>query len=146
MKTCGSTIALAVVLFTLLLGGVAQAEPHHFGGERFEQWGWHGPAGHWDGRAGWGWRREDLDRWHGGYWLHGDHLGRLAWWWVVGDGWYFYPAPVYPYPDPYVPPAVGGPLAGYWYYCPSAGAYYPYVSQCPEPWTPVLPSASAVRP
>jgi len=25
----------------------------------------------------------------------------------------------------------------YWYYCPSAGTYYPYVSSCPEPWVPV---------
>ena len=43
----------------------------------------------------------------------------------------------------------GGPLAyqsiqppqpGYWYYCPSAGAYYPAVGSCPEPWVPVPPS------
>ncbi len=32
----------------------------------------------------------------------------------------------------YTPPA---PV--YWYYCPSAGTYYPYVSSCPEPWVPV---------
>ena len=25
----------------------------------------------------------------------------------------------------------------YWYYCPSYGAYYPYVPSCPEPWVPV---------
>jgi hypothetical protein len=35
------------------------------------------------------------------------------------------PAPVYIEPR------------GYWYYCPSAGAYYPYVRACPEPWVPV---------
>ena len=64
-----------------------------------------------------------------------------GWWWVVGDGWYFYPAPVYPYPDPYVPPAVVSRSAGYWYYCGSANAYYPYVAQCPEGWQPVVPQA-----
>ena len=44
----------------------------------------------------------------------------------VGDGWYDYPNATYPNPQ-------------YWYYCPSAGAYYPYVSACPEGWTPVVP-------
>jgi hypothetical protein len=44
----------------------------------------------------------------------------------VGDGWYYYPNATYPNPQ-------------YWYYCPSAGAYYPYVSACPEGWTPVVP-------
>ena len=28
---------------------------------------------------------------------------------------------------------------GYWYYCGSARAYYPYVGACPEGWTPVVP-------
>jgi hypothetical protein len=26
---------------------------------------------------------------------------------------------------------------GYWYYCPSSGAYYPDVPTCPESWVPV---------
>lgn len=37
------------------------------------------------------------------------------------------------YADP--PPAY--PAPAYWYYCPSAGAYYPDVPSCPEPWEPV---------
>jgi len=68
----------------------------------------------------------DPGRWRAGHWHHGFHDGQLGWWWVVGDGWYYYPSAVYPYPQ-------------YWYYCPSAGAYYPYVSACPEGWTPVVP-------
>jgi hypothetical protein len=36
----------------------------------------------------------------------------------------------YPYYDSSSP--------GYWYYCPSAQAYYPYVAYCPDPWVPVL--------
>ena len=40
----------------------------------------------------------------------GRHGGRGGWWWVVGDAWYYYPQPVYPYPDPYTPPVVVAPL------------------------------------
>ena len=89
-----------------------------------------------------------MPRWRTGRWEHGDHLGRAGWWWVVDGEWYFYPAPIYPYPDPYVPPgtAVAAPPAPtplqYWYYCPSAQAYYPYVSAFPEGWTPVVPPVS----
>jgi hypothetical protein len=31
----------------------------------------------------------------------------------------------------------GPPPAAMWYYCDSAGAYYPYVGTCPEPWRQV---------
>lgn len=43
-------------------------------------------------------------------------------------GYYAYPAPTYSAPEP-----------SYWYYCPSAGGYYPDVPSCPEPWVPVTP-------
>jgi hypothetical protein len=33
--------------------------------------------------------------------------------------------------------------AGYWYDWPSAGAYYPYVTECPEGWTPGVPQGPA---
>ena len=42
-----------------------------------------------------------------------------------GFGWW----PGYPY--------YGVAPSDYWYYCPSAGAYYPYVDSCPEAWVPV---------
>ena len=42
------------------------------------------------------------------------------------DPGYAYPAPTYSEPAP-----------SYWYYCQSAGAYYPDVLSCPEPWVPV---------
>src|SRR5690348_7675736 len=51
----------------------------------------------------------DIERWRAGRWYHGRHDSRLGWWWVVGGVWYFYPQPVYPYPDPYRPPVVAGP-------------------------------------
>jgi len=100
------------------------------------------------------WRRGDIarfherdfERWRGGRWFHGDHLGRLGWWWIVDGAWYFYPAPVYPYPDPYRPPSVAvqvpptvtaPPAPQYWYYCASQREYYPYITSCPEAWQPV---------
>jgi hypothetical protein len=91
---------------------------------------------------------EDLPRWRAGHWFHGDHLGQAGWWWVVDGGWYFYPAPIYPYPDPYVPPSIvvqgpppppPSPSSEYWYYCASARAYYPYAPTCPEGWMQVVP-------
>lgn len=41
--------------------------------------------------------------WRAGHWRHGNHDGRHGWWWVVGGIWYFYPTPIYPYPEPKAP-------------------------------------------
>ena len=85
---------------------------------------------------------QDARVWRRGRWRHSHHDGSFGWWWVVGGLWYYYPQPVYPYPDPFVPgtvvygPAGSGP---YWYYCESAGQYYPYVTYCPEGWVAVVP-------
>jgi len=38
---------------------------------------------------------------------------------------------------PYYPAAYGYQAPAYWYYCPTAGAYYPNVQNCPEAWVPV---------
>jgi hypothetical protein len=138
--------ALVLVAFTTVAGSLAEAREgeHGRGPERERHWDehhWIEPERHWDGRPGWGWHGLDADRWHGGRWFHGEHLGRLGRWWIVDGAWHSYPAPTYPYPDPYVPPAVVAPSASSWYYCPSANAYYPYVSECPEGWTPVAPQS-----
>lgn len=46
-------------------------------------------------------------------------------------------APVYVAPQPaYQPPP---PDSGNWYYCNSAGQYYPYIQNCPEGWQSVMP-------
>jgi hypothetical protein len=62
---------------------------------------------------------------------------------------YYYPPSYYYYPPPaYYPhqppvyiereeqPAQPAPQESsqWWFYCPSAKAYYPYVRECPEPW------------
>lgn len=83
--------------------------------------------------------------WQQGGWRHVEHNGYLGWWWVVGDSWFFYPAPIYPYPlyigpdyyynyyDYYSTPTY------YWYYCEDPAGYYPTVQECNGPWEPVPP-------
>ena len=65
----------------------------------------------------------------------------------------YYPYPYYPYyPPGYARPYVEEPTVyvqqapptgtlepGYWYYCQSAGAYYPTAPSCPEAWVRVPP-------
>lgn len=86
-------------------------------------------------------------------WHHGRGHGRVfidiapTFWWGPG---YWYPPPYYVYPPPPVivqeppvyiqqQPAPASPPQGYWYYCPSARAYYPTVPTCPEAWVKVPP-------
>lgn len=71
---------------------------------------------------------------NGGRFFHGRHGGRDGWWWIAGPSWYYYSTPVYPNPDPYWYPEDGPYSGGVWYYCPSVGGYYPYVSDCPGGW------------
>ena len=118
--------------------------------------GWRGDGGRhddwrrddWRGRGGWRgdihrFHDRDFARWRGGRWHHGRHGGQVGWWWVVGGVWYFYPAPVYPYPDPYQPPVVVAPAPpaaqppAVYYYCDNPAGYYPYVPQCLTPWRTV---------
>ena len=98
-------------------------------------------------------------RMHGGSHHHGRFHGHRGvfvgvgpWW---GPGWwaapYYYP--YYPYYSyPYYPPTVAEPPTyigrepqmpstppGFWYYCQSAGGYYPTVQSCPESWLQVAP-------
>ncbi len=88
-------------------------------------------------------RDHDMSVWRGGRWFHGRHDNRLGWWWIVGGVWFFYPAPVYPYPNPYVPPGIGvygpGVTVRFWYYCYNPAGYYPYVPYCYGPWHRVRP-------
>ncbi|MYM73911.1 hypothetical protein GTP81_08400 [Rugamonas sp. FT107W] len=121
----------------LMLGWPSLAAQHAERGERglhaprVEQW-------HGDIRQ---FHRDDFSVWQGGRWLHGPHAGRDGWWWIVGLNWYWYPEPVYPFPDPYLPPpavaiapAVPGTMPPYWYYCANPPGYYPYVPQCAGTW------------
>jgi len=81
-------------------------------------------------------------------------------WGYPGWGYAGWDYPGYNYPSPYYyPQAVGVPAAatayiersdassppvqqsqGYWYYCPEAKAYHPYVKQCAGGWQRVSPT------
>jgi len=102
-----------------------------------------GQAGHWGGADGaWheheGWHGDishfDNNHWRSGHWWNGNYGGRVGWWWIIGADWYWYPAPVYPYPDPFIPP---GAAPGFWYWCDAYQQYYPYVGACPSGWRAV---------
>jgi outer membrane protein OmpA-like peptidoglycan-associated protein len=74
-----------------------------------------------------------------------------------GPGYYYpgyyqpyYYGPSYYYPPPavvYAPPevTVQQAPAAYWYYCPAAKAYFPYVRECPYGWQAVPARASQPR-
>ncbi|MDE1941869.1 MAG: hypothetical protein KGI47_01830 [Betaproteobacteria bacterium] len=123
--------------------------PSHAGTYAGHGWnGWNRGGGYWGNRP---WYRGD---WGWGGWGWGAGLG-IGWamtdpWfydpypWGVGYGYYAAPpatvvvnqTPVSPQGTTYVGPA--GPAAPQnWFYCQSAKGYYPYVTQCPEPWRAV---------
>ncbi|MDE1982259.1 MAG: hypothetical protein KGI81_07940 [Betaproteobacteria bacterium] len=137
-------------------GGHYGSYPGH--GGAYGGRGWYGNGGRWGGRP---WYRGD---WGWGGWGWGAGLG-MGWamadpWfydpypWGVGYGYYAAPpatvvvnqTPVSPQGTTYVGPA--GPAAPQsWFYCASARGYYPYVSQCPEPWhaVPATPPGAIRR-
>ena len=120
---------LSLVALVAGSAGIAAAAPAHGGHGAF-----HGPAtaGH-VGRPAF---RGEARGFHGHPGFHrGFHGGAF-----VGVA----PFIIDPFPV-YVPPVIEAPpvyeqAPGYWYYCPSAGAYYPYVGSCPVPWVPVPPN------
>jgi len=98
--------------------------------------------------------------WTGGRWTYGWHGPRYGWWWTVGNAWYLYPRPIYPYPTDLPPVAYDDYGSGdygsryqpdyrqsgstqqqqqleeraqlfqYWYYCDNPRGYYPYLQDC----------------
>jgi hypothetical protein len=143
-----AAVTLTVALAALTMALPAGADEHRDGGRHEESRGheggqWHGGIEHFHER--------DYHVWRQGHWEHRWHDGRYGWWWFAAGLWYFYPAPIYPYPDPYQPPVVvvppaaaaapvapaGPPPPQYWYYCDSPGGYYPYVPTCPSGWRAV---------
>ncbi len=90
---------------------------------------------------------------HGGVWLGPGWGGWGPWWWGPAYPYYSYPY-YYGYPyyydydwappvtqerrQEYVEPAPQDENY-YWYFCPDARNYYPYVKQCPKGWLKVVP-------
>jgi len=121
----------------------------------------HAPRGKPPGDPGWRgdirhFADHDWHVWRGGHWVHGPHGGRPGWWWVIGSSWYFYPTPIYPYPNPYEPappwtlalPVPSVPPAQFWYFCDESQRYYPYVETCPGGWkqVPVVQAPATSEP
>ena len=75
-----------------------------------------------------------------GFWWHGP---RYTWGYARAPFPYFYshypPPVVVVQPPPQVYVERPDSPQDYWYYCPSAGDYYPTVPSCPEPWVMVPP-------
>jgi hypothetical protein len=130
-------VIAAALLAGPLLTAPAVAQDRH---ERHDD-----RRGHGDGDRGWRdrdvlrFRDNDFGRWRDGRWFEGRHGGRIGWWWIVGGAWYFYPQPIYPYPDPFLPPVIAGPPPGapVYYFCPRPRGYYPYIAVCPTGWRAV---------
>jgi len=84
--------------------------------------------------------------WQGGRWRYVWHRGHRGWWWIVGDVWFFYPAPIFPYPlyigslDYYDYYDRYGTPDYYWYYCTNPQGYYPYIQECIGTWHAVPPA------
>src|SRR5208282_1360498 len=55
---------------------------------------------------------EEFARWREGRWHNAWHHGRYGWWWRVHGNWYWYQAPLYPYPLVVVPLYVDTPVEG----------------------------------
>ncbi|HME73768.1 MAG TPA: hypothetical protein VKM54_28480 [Myxococcota bacterium] len=126
----GERVCLAALL--LLLAGLPGSARGHGGGHGG---GFHGGGFHRGGFHG------------GGFHGHGFRgpvvFGPGFWWGSAYPRSWYYPPPYYGYD--YAPPVivqpppeyVEPPPQSYWYYCQSAGAYYPDVQNCPEPWVAV---------
>ena len=109
--------------------------------------GWHGGHGGWHGHGGTN-VVIGVGPWWGGPYYYGGYYGYgpPAPYYYVPQPYYVYaPAPVVVEPPVYVErqpaPAPSAAAPSYWYYCESAGGYYPDVPTCPEPWVPVPPRA-----
>jgi hypothetical protein len=136
-------IAVILVLITIVaVASVGYVEAGGRGGGH--RGGWNGGGGHGGGHG----------HFHGG----GRVFVGVGPFWPYG-GWgpywgpYAYPSyspyAYYPYATPTVvvrePPVYvqQAPVStGMWYYCRSAGAYYPSVPACPEAWVPVPPHSN----
>lgn len=140
--TLGKSVVAGLMLaMALIRPGVADEHERRGNRQAEHRQAWHGEIRRF--------HEHDLALWRGGHWVHGRHGARGGWWWVVGGLWYFYPTPVYPYPDPYQPPVVtiqpmpAAPQS--WYYCADPAGYYPYVAQCRVGWQAV-PASPAPAP
>jgi hypothetical protein len=106
---------LFIVFLAILSTTPAYAEGGHGGGGGHDGGGGRG--------GGWGW---------GGGWIFPALIGGA----IVYD--LSQPQTVYVQPAPPYAPGYAPSSVQYWYFCPAANAYYPYVPSCPSGWQAVL--------
>ena len=114
---------LIIVLLALLSVSPAYADGDRGGGHR-------GGYGHGEN---WGW---------GGGWIFPALIGGAIVYDLSQPRTVIQPQAVYIQPAPVYAPAPA--VQQYWYFCPAANAYYPYVAACPGGWMPVPASPPAV--
>ena len=109
-------------------------------GASHPEFGGHGrDPGHFSGRSVNEFSSADRARWSGGGWRHGWRHGRYGWWWAVGDDWFFYDQPSYPYPADVSDDVYSDDSSAAGAYCEDPPGYYPDVTECNVEWEP--PSA-----
>ncbi len=127
MKPYYATLALVLVL---LFGWAAVGHADGRGGGR----GRGGGPGFHRGGGGQGFHGAPGGfrggRFHGRHGFHGRAFIGAAPLFLWAPGYFYGSPPVVAAPPVYVQPG----SAGYWYYCPSAQAYYPNVPSCSEAW------------
>src|SRR3974390_270517 len=105
--------------------------------DRYDEHWYHGPIHEF--------HEHDLHAWRGGRWYHGYYGGRSGWYWIVGGVYYWYPQPVYPYPNPYVPPeALAGGVAVP--PAPAVAAAIPAIPQAAPIYPPAVPASPQEAP
>lgn len=106
--------AAALALTTLMLiSPSAVAQMHGRPDGAYGDGSGHGPGAAPASASPAPYRQADRDLWHRGAWWQGRHEGRDGWWWIAGNRWYWYPAPVYPMPVyPAPAPAPASPVSG----------------------------------
>jgi hypothetical protein len=139
-----SFAALLALFLLVAWAGVAAAAPSGRGGHAGPgahgggHAQFHGGARPMHGRGGRGFHG------HPGHFRHGFRggvfVGAGPFWWDPYPPFLVAPS-VIEAPVVYIQQAPAAQFpAGYWYYCPSAGAYYPSVATCSEPWVLVPPT------
>jgi hypothetical protein len=95
-----------------------------------------GDRGHGGGRGGgWGW----------GGWVFPALIGGAIVYDLTQPQTVVQPQTIYIQPAPGYAPGVAASTVQYWYFCPAANAYYPYVNSCPGGWqaVPTTPPPSS---
>jgi hypothetical protein len=132
MKRLGLAIVSIVSCAALLLAAMDEAAARGGGGGGRSSGGGSRGAGHSGSHS-----HHNHHRFHSSFFVG---FGVPLFW---GPSYYYAPGYYEPLPV-YIEQNPPSPEQGsqYWYYCPSARTYYPYVGDCPEGWQRVLPEAN----